>query len=125
MKKLREKEEELLDILNRGGVHTTHKIAKEMRIDEPRVRTLIKAIRNKFINYNLGDYIYTAPNGYTTEESKENTIYESNMRMKIGFGVLLNGSFVFRRAKRIALKEFKGLTIQYKPLATQKLIGGN
>lgn len=122
--KFRAKEQELLDILNRGGIYSTTKLSKEMRLVDSKVRALVHSIRYKFLD-GFGDtYIYSTPTGYTIEESKENTIYESNMRMKLGFGVLLNGAHIFKRAKMIAPKEFRGITVQYKPMSTQKLLGG-
>jgi len=109
---------ELIEILERGGVWKTDELSSEMSVDVDVVRNYVHVIRRKFLDGKDVPYIYTAAvGGYTLKGSSENVVYESKRRMAMGYGVLINGVFVFKRCRKIASKAFKALNIQYKPKA--------
>jgi len=109
------KSTELLSILGRGGIYTTKELAKEMDIDKLAVHSIVRSVRMRFLDGKKVPYIYITGSGYTLEESPEYVAYESKKRLSMGFGILANGVFVFKRCRRIATKEFEALRIQYKP----------
>ena len=110
------KSEEMLAILERdGGVVTTDELAKELQVKKTVVTRLIGQHRKRFLNGAKVPYIYTTGHGYTLQEDKLHVIYESGMRLKMGFGILANGTHVFGRAKKIAGPSFNTLRIAFKP----------
>ncbi len=116
MQELSKKQEEILKFLNEETVIKTTELAKKVDMSTIQLRLAIKQLRKKFLagEENI-DYIYTTKGGYTTRGSKEDVMYESQMRLKLGIGVLVNGVYVFKRCKKIAKTDFSKLNIAYKP----------
>lgn len=109
---------ELMDVLEKGGVWTTDELSDELGVDADGVRNMVHNIRRKFLNGEDVPYVYSAAvGGYTLDGDKVNVVFESKRRMAMGYGVLVNGVFVFKRCKKIASTAFKALNIQYKPKA--------
>jgi predicted small secreted protein len=106
---------ELLDILKVGGVYTTKELAKELDISQQEVRMLVKQARKQVLGGKDVPWIYTTGEGYSTDDEKEYAVFESGMRMKIGFGVLVNGIPVFQKCRQIAGKELNQLCIEFRP----------
>ena len=125
MNKLSHKQEELIMVLERGDAFTTSEISDELGVPKQAVRQLVSSIRKRFLDGQEDvTYIYTTPRGYSLDEKPEDVAYESKLRMQIGFGVLINGSFVFKRCKKIACSQFNALRLEFKPkMLTVKDIG--
>lgn len=117
MLKLSGKMMELLDIVGRGGVWSSDEIGKELGKDKAAVRRIVKTLRKKFNegDKNVDRYIYTTSGGYTIDQKPEHPMYESRMRIQLGAGVIANGIYVFKQAKRLAPAEFRQLLVEYKP----------
>lgn len=110
------KAKELLAFLSKGGIWNTSELAKELSVDKKKVTNLVQNVRKHFLKGEEGiPYIFTTGIGYTLEEKPEHTAYETKMRMQHGYGVLMNGVYVFKRCKQIAPKMFEGLSIAFKP----------
>lgn len=110
-------QESLIEFLNGAGTATKGDIAKMLGISKLRVGSLVRQIRRKFLEGKFSTYIYTTKYGYTTNSSLENVVYESRLRMQIGFGVLLNGVYVFKRCKALSSRTFNQLSIEFQPKA--------
>jgi hypothetical protein len=82
---------------------------------------LVRNLRKKFIAgcAEVDEYVYSSKSGYTVEAKPEVVMHEARMRMAFGTGVLLNGVHVFKSAKKIALKDFNTLKVEYKPGISQ------
>jgi len=116
MKLLSNKKMELIEILTRGGVWSTEELSKELGVSKKRVRVLVKSLRINYLNKNgMERYVYLTKGGYTIDELPEHVVYESKFRMKMGFGVLINGTHPFRKCKAINLLGYKNLMISFKP----------
>lgn len=109
------KADELIDVLARGGIYTTTELAKELDVDEKVVRLLVRKIRKQVLNGEQQSWIYTTGMGYSMDEEKEHVVYESSLRMKMGFGVLVGGLPVFQKCKKIAGVQFNNLHVSFKP----------
>ena len=110
------KKEELLEILQHGGAHTSKSLCEELGIeDRLEVCRLVRLIRKDHINKGKSPYIYTTKHGYSLETNASDVIYEANMRLRIGIGTLLNGAPIFMKAKKIASAQLGKLKVQYKP----------
>lgn len=108
---------ELVNVLSRGGVHSVEDLSDEMNRTKERIRIVVQKVRKRF---NFGDkefqtWVYTTAGGYTIEEKPEHMAYESRLRLNMGLGVILNGAHVLNQMKRLALKDFNGMMIEYKP----------
>lgn len=125
MRKLTEKQNELLEILNDGSVYTVKDLSNKLSISDNSIRNMIGNMRRRFLNdSNEISYIYTSKSGYTMKETPETVAYESKKRFLSGIGILINGRHVFKRCKKIAFRQFTALNFVYKPkmLTIQKLI---
>lgn len=109
------KTQECLEILKRGGVHTSTEIGEEIGIKPFLVCKMIGALRKSHLLNGKTPYIFTTKNGYSLESNSSGVIYEANMRMKMSVGVVLNGLPAFQKAKKIASTQLLGLRAQYKP----------
>jgi len=126
MKESNTKLSELMDVLNRDGIYSTEELAQELDVSKRFIHSLIREWRRKFLDGGKDiKYVYSAAGGgYTVQEAPEHVVWESKKRLSMGFGVIANGVFVFKRCKRIAAKEFAALNIQYRPqmLTVKQLI---
>lgn len=110
------KTNELLEILSHGGTHDKFTLAKELGYTNPnQVNTLICQLRRRVLAGENIPYPYTNGKGWTIETDVQAVTYEATMRMRQGYGVLLNGIPVFRKCKVLAPKALKSMTIAFKP----------
>jgi len=110
-----ENEENVLKlIINHAPIRSTE-IARKLNIDLHYVTEAIRTMRKKFRNGKINQYIYTTPDGYSLDESKRAVVYETNMRLSQMFGMAANSHFIRNRCKVIALRDFRKLSICYKP----------
>lgn len=109
------KVEECLEILRRGGVHTSKEMGEELGIEPIEVGRLVRKIRKVCLNSSKAPYVFTTPNGYTLEPKPSDVIFESNMRLKFSVGVIVGGMPCFNKAKKIASSQLATLKAQYKP----------
>jgi len=108
--------DELREVLERGGVHKTSELANELDVSNLKVNALVHDYRAKFLNGENLPYIYSAMGGgYTMDDSGEHVAWESKKRISMGYSVIANGVFVFKRCRKIAAKEFAALNIAYRP----------
>lgn len=120
-----QKAQELVSVLAKGGVWTSEELAKELDITKVKVSRVVRNVRKKFLEGKTdASYIYTTGQGYSVDEKPEYTAFESKMRLQQGYGILVNGIWVFKRCKLLAPKMFAQLSISYKPkmLTVDKLI---
>jgi hypothetical protein len=117
-----ELEENVLKLITNHAPIRSTEIAKKLNIDLKYVTNIIRSLRNKFRSGKIDSYIYTTADGYSLDESKRAVVYETNMRLSQMFGMAVNSHFIRHRCKVIALKDFKKLSICYKPklLALEK-----
>lgn len=81
-------------------------------------KTVTNAVRYlRFLHRNNGDYsyIYTSPSGYTLQKTKSAVVYESRMRVSQMIGMGINSTFVLNQCKKMAILEFKRISMEYKP----------
>jgi len=109
---------ELIDLLSQGGEWPTKELAKHLNIKDTDVRSLVKVARGRVLR---GDkdtpYIYITKLGYSTDVRKTHLVYESTLRYKLGWGVLMNGIPVFKKLRMLAPKDFSALKITFNPKA--------
>jgi hypothetical protein len=120
-----QKAQELVKTLEQGGVWTSDDLAKELNVQKVKVSRIVRNVRKKFLESKTdAPYIFTTGQGYSIEEKPEYVAFESKMRLQQGYGVLINGVYVFKRCKFLAPKMFTQLSIAYKPkmLTVDKLI---
>jgi hypothetical protein len=115
------KEQELMDILEREEYANSRELGNELNLEPEFVTKLVQNIRRKHrINQERTanpptKRIYTTRYGYSIVVRPEYVVYEARLRMANGIGTLLNGSDVFKKAKKIASKSYKKLQIEYHP----------
>ena len=109
----------LYEILCRGGVWSSQELGDELGIEKSKARLLIAALRNRFRNSDeeVPDWIYVTRGGYTLDDKPEHVMYEARLRFQLGVGAIVNGSHVFKKAKRIASTNYKQMMLEYKPKA--------
>jgi hypothetical protein len=110
-----EDERNVMQMIEKEGPIRSTKLAEKLNIDLKYVTNLVRNLRRKFNSGKIDSYIYTTPDGYSLDESKRAVIYETNMRLSQMFGMAVNSHFIRHRCKVIALKDFKKLSIVYKP----------
>ena len=108
---------EMLVILSRGGIFSKEDLSDEQNRTPERIRCIVSNIRKRF---NAGEegfdtWVYTTAKGYTTDAKPEHMAYEARLRLSMGMGVILNGAYVLKQMRRIALKSFNGMMIEFKP----------
>lgn len=108
------KQEELIQILERGGAHTVPELMDELDLDAIHVRHIIHALRKKAVK-GKGSWIHTTSEGYSYTTTPAAIIKEANMRIKMCVGLYVNSAPVFGKAKKIASAQFEKLRIQHKP----------
>ena len=117
---------DVYEVLERGGVWGSREIADELNIVANEVRKSVKMLRQMFHNNDteINRYIFTTKGGYTIDNKPEHAMYEARLRMSMGTGVLINGIYVFKTSKKIGMKHFNQLKVEYKPklLAIDKLL---
>lgn len=108
-------QDSLLEIFKRGGVISADDLAVKLNIDVPLIRRLVSSIRKR--NRKRGDvpYIYTTGHGYSTEEKASHVLYEGQMRLRMGVGILANGMPVFKKCKQLAAAQFNKINIELRP----------
>ena len=101
----------------RGGVWSSRQLEKSTGYGNSQVRRIIRTLRIKFMDNDekVRKYIYLTANGYSIEEKAEYMLYETNFRLRLGYGVLYNGRHVLTKCKRLTSKGFNNLMIEYKP----------
>ncbi len=112
---LRPKVKALLVVLEQGGIWTVDNLARELLIDRKKLRLLVASLRRKFMAGHDVPYIFTTGTGYTIEEKPEHIAFESRMRLRQGYGILLNGIYVFKRYKQLSPKAWDNLYVSFKP----------
>jgi len=119
VRKLSKREKEVLDILEMGGVKSAKALAEAANIAPLAARSTVRSLRMKFLDGHddVKSYIVLTKGGYTVEESQANLYYEASFRFRLGFGVLHNGMYVFRRCKQLKSRDFAELKLEYKPKA--------
>ena len=110
-----ENEKNVLQLITNHAPIRSTEIARKLDIDLKYVTNVIRSLRNKFRSGKIDSYVYTTPEGYSLDESKRAVVYETNMRLSQMFGMAVNSHFIRHRCKLIALKDFKRLSICYKP----------
>ena len=105
----------LLDILGDGGVHSSAELADELNRPRERIYAIVKKARDYFNKGRVDYRVWSTSGGYTTSEKAEHAMYEARKRLSMGMGVLLNGDYVFAKARMLAKKEFNALKITYQP----------
>lgn len=117
MKEMNPLQEELLHELANVGSVTSETLSKKLGIERTRVPRLVKSIRKRFLEGESIPYIYITELGYSTKDNIENAVYEARLRMKIGFGYLINGRPVFKKCKSFIGKsvDAKMLISEFKP----------
>lgn len=110
-----ESEKRVLQLITEHGPIRSTAIAKRLDIDLKYVTNIIKNLRSRFRKGKFDNYVYTTPEGYSLDESKRAVVYETNMRLSQMFGMAVNSHFIRHRCKVIALRDFKRLSVVYKP----------
>lgn len=110
-----EDEKNVMKMIEKEGPIRSTQLAVKLNIDLKYVTNLIRNLRKKFRSGKIDQYIYTTPDGYSLDESKRAVVYETNMRLSQMFGMAVNSHFIRTRCKRIALRDFKKLSIVYQP----------
>ena len=110
-----ENERNVLQMIEKEGPIRSTQLAEKLNIDLKHITCIIKDLRRKFRSGKIDQYIYTTPEGYSLEESKRAVVYETNMRLSQMFGMAVNSHFIRTRCKRIALRDFKKLSVVYQP----------
>jgi len=110
-----ENEENVLKLITNHAPIRSTEIARKLNIDLKYVTNTIRSLRNKFRSGKIDSYIYTTPDGYSLDETKRAVVYETNMRLSQMFGMAVNSHFIRNRCKVIALRDFKRLSVVYKP----------
>lgn len=105
----------VLDILNRGGIHSSKEIGEELDLKPLEISSTIRNIRKNSISKGKLPYVFTTPHGYTLDPKPSDVIYESNMRLKFSVGVIMGGIPCFNKAKKIASYQLTKLKATYKP----------
>lgn len=101
-------------ILKKGPIRCTE-LAKQTGIDYKKITGIISTLRRNFRKGKIDTYIYLTPEGYSLEESKRAVVYETNLRLSQIINMGINSHFIRTRCKKIALPEFKKMSIVYKP----------
>ncbi len=101
-------------ILEKGPIRCTE-IARQLNIDYKKITSIVGTLRRNFRAGKIDTYIYLSPEGYSLQESKRAVVYETNLRLSQIINMGINSHFVRTRCKKIALPEFKKLSIVYKP----------
>lgn len=114
-----ENEENVLKLITNHAPIRSTEIARKLNIDLKYITNIIRNLRKKFRSGKIDQYIYTTPDGYSLDESKRAVVYETNMRLSQMFGMAVNSHFIRNRCKIIALRDFKKLSICYKPKLLQ------
>lgn len=110
-----ENEESVLKLITNHAPIRSTEIAKKLNIDLKYVTNIIRSLRNKFRKGKIDQYVYTTPDGYSLDETKRAVVYETNMRLSQMFGMAVNSHFIRHRCKMIALRDFRKLSLIYKP----------
>jgi len=112
---------DLVSILSNGGIFSVDNLSNEMNRTKEYIRRLVAKIRRKF---NDGDkefdaWVFSTKGGYTMDEKPEHAVYEARMRIQMGMGVIMNGAYVIKTMKRIAVNDFNSLMVTYRPQMIQ------
>lgn len=110
-----ENEKNVLQLITNHAPIRSTEIARKLDIDLKYITNIIRSLRNKFRKGTIDFYVYTTPDGYSLDESKRAVVYETNMRLSQMFGMAVNSHFIRHRCKVIALRDFKKLSLVYKP----------
>lgn len=105
----------VLQVIHEKGPIRSTEIAKQLSIDYKRITSIVGTLRRNFRAGKIDTYIYLTPEGYSLQESKRAVVYETNLRLSQIINMGINSHFVRTRCKKIALPEFKKLSIVYKP----------
>jgi hypothetical protein len=104
---------ELIEILERGGIHSIHELMEELGVDERRVRGIVKILRDRHNKGKEIPWIHATGRGFTLTTSPSSIIKESSRRLKMSAGVMMNGIPVFSKAKKIASSQLASLRVQH------------
>ena len=119
MRKLTEEQHNLLSILEQSALPMTGAKLAECFGDSYSMKDMSRIISQIRKRFRQGDYqvkyVYTTTDGYTVHETTDNVIDETKMRLRLSTSILKNGTFVFKRCKRISLENYNTLTIAFKP----------
>lgn len=109
------KTKEIMEILSRGGIHSTQEISDEIDASKDATRHLIASIRKSSNRGGKYPYIFITKQGYTLDATASGVIYETGLRLKHSVGTIVNGHPAFQKAKKIAVSQLDGLKAKYKP----------
>lgn len=119
------KTQEVIDIIERDGVVTVQELSFETDLTVQRVRGIISYINKRHLSHpDKVPHIYTTGKGYSIEQKKEYSVFETGYRMKSAFGILSNGMPAFRHCKLVAPKAFAAIRANFNPssLTLNKLL---
>ncbi len=105
----------VLQLISEKGPIRCTEIARQLNIDYKKITSIVGGLRRSFRTGKIDTYIYLSPEGYSLQESKRAVVYETNLRLSQIINMGINSHFVRTRCKKIALPEFKKLSIVYKP----------
>ena len=124
--KLTTREEEVLGVLNQRELVTAEELEQSTSIPRVAIAYTIRKIRKKFLEGYEVPYIFTAKGGYTLRETASTLAHETRTRLKMGTSIILNGSYVYEKFKKKALRGFQEVFMEYKPklLDMSNMTGG-
>jgi len=105
----------VLQLISEKGPIRCTEIARQLNIELKNITNIIRSLRHSFRTGKIDTYIYTTPEGYSLHETKRGVVYETNLRLSQMIGMAISSQFIRARCKKIALPEFKKLSIVYKP----------
>lgn len=114
---LRKVDLEIYESLKGKESLSAKEIAATIGISDGKVRSSIARLRRAYLDSNdqVENYPVLTKNGYSLKGSRENLLYEAGFRIRLGFGVLSNGRYVFKRCKLIGGQKFAELRGEFKP----------
>jgi len=112
--------QEMTDIIQRDDEVTAADLAAELDLPVNTVYSMVSYQNLKCLdNPDKYPHICHTGMGYSLTVNKENSIYESERRMKQSHGVLYRGIPAFAKCKMLAPKYFANLVVEYNPSAKQ------
>jgi hypothetical protein len=122
MRKLLGKENSIVTLLAQGGKMKGPELARRIGVDAKEVSRTICQMRRQFSRGNQNAvYVILTKDGYCLEEKPEHLHYEGARRMKCGTSLILNGAYIYKRYKAIALNDFDNLRITFVPAAIKTM----
>ena len=106
----------LLDLLSDNNYHTIQEVSDHLNRSNTIVAGVVHAVREKFLNGKVDEYVHSTTRGYTINPKPEDLAGEARRRWRMGTSIVINGTPIYKQLKQVSGGDrFNTLSIEYKP----------